>query len=234
MLEERPLFASSTGDEQPRRPGGMSLWFAAAASLVLGIVIGFASGYRAGQGAADVPGSEQTGAGSAPTSGATPGQTFSESTVGDPVRIEDEPIVAAPEGAADSAGRVPPEIRSSGGGPAVTTPAPRAGGSGPAATAPAPRAGGGAADVRPETRTGRGDPAVAAPGPGSIQVLSRPSGAQVTLDGRPIGTTPMLIPDVAAGSHTIRLELGGFNPWTTTVDVRGAGPTRVAASLEQP
>ena len=206
MPGERPLFASSTGDEEPRRPGGLSLWFTAAASLVLGIVIGFASGYRAGQGMADVPGVEPGGARSAPTSGATPGQTFSESAVGDPVRIEEEPIVPAPESAGEPVGRVPPE--------------PRAGGGGPAATAP-------------QTRTGRGEPAVAAPGPGSIQALSRPSGAQVTLDGRPIGTTPMLIPDVAAGSHTIRLELAGFNPWTTTVDVKGGTPTRVAASLEQ-
>lgn len=55
----------------------------------------------------------------------------------------------------------------------------------------------------------------------------------MTLDGRLIGKTPMLIPEVAAGSHTIRLELATFNAWTTTVDVKAGDAVRVAASLEQ-
>jgi hypothetical protein len=62
--------------------------------------------------------------------------------------------------------------------------------------------------------------------------VSRPAGAQVILDGRVIGKTPVTIPDVAAGAHSIRLELPGFKGWATTVDVKGV-TTRVAASLEQ-
>jgi hypothetical protein len=65
-----------------------------------------------------------------------------------------------------------------------------------------------------------------------LEVVSRPAGAQIILDGRSIGKTPMTIPDVAPGDHNIRLELDGFKGWTTTVGVKG-GPTRVAASLEQ-
>ena len=43
----------------------------------------------------------------------------------------------------------------------------------------------------------------------------------------------MLIPEVAAGSHSIRFELATFNPWTTTVEVKAGETVRVAASLEQ-
>ena len=43
----------------------------------------------------------------------------------------------------------------------------------------------------------------------------------------------MTIPDVPAGNHDIRLELGGFKEWATTVDVKAGISTRVAASLEQ-
>jgi hypothetical protein len=48
-----------------------------------------------------------------------------------------------------------------------------------------------------------------------------------------IGRTPLVISDVRAGLHDVRLELGGFRPWATSVRVDGASRTRVAASLEQ-
>jgi hypothetical protein len=64
-------------------------------------------------------------------------------------------------------------------------------------------------------------------------VLSRPSGAQVVLDGRVIGRTPMTLPDVATGTHDVRLDLPGFRPWATSVEIAPGERTRVAASLEQ-
>lgn len=220
-LDERPLFASSAPAPESASRGGMKIWLAAAASLVLGIAIGFASGYRAGQGAAGAAAvGDLGGVPSGPTSGASSGKTFSESSVGDPVRIEEAPIVPAPEPAASA-----PETRPSAGAPAAVPPrrppveTPR--------TPPIPA-------PRPAVAPGPGSIQAAVPtGPGSIQVLSRPAGAEVTLDGRLIGKTPMLIPEVSAGSHTIRLELATFNAWTTTVDVKAGDAVRVAASLEQ-
>ncbi|TNF29629.1 MAG: PEGA domain-containing protein [Deltaproteobacteria bacterium] len=47
----------------------------------------------------------------------------------------------------------------------------------------------------------------AAPGKGSIKVGARPW-AQVTMDGRPYGTTPVTIPGVSAGRHRITLKQG--------------------------
>ena len=85
---------------------------------------------------------------------------------------------------------------------------------------------------------GRGNkepaPAEIAPaGPASLEVVSRPAGAQVFFDGRSIGKTPITIPDVATGFHDVRLELAGFKGWSTTVGVKAGIATRVAASLEQ-
>jgi hypothetical protein len=67
----------------------------------------------------------------------------------------------------------------------------------------------------------------------SLLVESRPTGATVFLDGKRVGTTPMSLPAVTAGSHAVRLELTGFKPWTASVRVVAGERNRVAASLEQ-
>lgn len=66
-----------------------------------------------------------------------------------------------------------------------------------------------------------------------MQVLSRPAGANVIVDGQLIGQTPLLLPGVTAGAHDVRLELEGFRPWATSVEIRPGVRARVAASLEQ-
>jgi hypothetical protein len=63
-------------------------------------------------------------------------------------------------------------------------------------------------------------------------VVSRPSGAEVIVDGPPVGRTPLSI-EVSSGAHTVRLSLPGFNPWQTTVNVQPGSPMRVSGSLEQ-
>jgi len=67
---------------------------------------------------------------------------------------------------------------------------------------------------------------------GSVYVDTRPSGAQVTIDGRVVGTAPVRVPDLAPGSHTIRLDLAGHKSLTTTVVVRAGQQVPVRVSLE--
>ena len=69
--------------------------------------------------------------------------------------------------------------------------------------------------------------------PSTLQVDSRPAGAQVWVDGTLVGATPLVLPAVAAGSHSVRIELPGYQPWVTSVAVGGGERTRVAASLER-
>jgi len=68
---------------------------------------------------------------------------------------------------------------------------------------------------------------------GAIRVLSRPEGADVILDGNAIGQSPLLIADVPAGTHEVRVELAGFSPWVASVRLKGGSQTRVSASLER-
>ena len=44
---------------------------------------------------------------------------------------------------------------------------------------------------------------------GSLSIKSDPSGARITIDGQPRGTTPATIPNLTAGDHAVVLELAG-------------------------
>jgi len=67
-----------------------------------------------------------------------------------------------------------------------------------------------------------------------LMVESRPSGADVFIDGKLVGQTPLMLPEIGAGAHAVRLELDGYNRWTASVRVVAGESNRVAASLEQP
>ena len=84
-------------------------------------------------------------------------------------------------------------------------------------------------------------PAAAAPStpsrPGqsvaALNVVSRPAGANVFLDGKLIGRTPLQMGEVAAGDHAVRIELDGYRRWSSSVHVVAGERGRVAASLER-
>jgi hypothetical protein len=74
----------------------------------------------------------------------------------------------------------------------------------------------------------------AAPGgTGALFVFSRPPGAQVFLDERLVGATPLNLSDVAAGAHRVRIALADHQRWETTVRIAPGVSERVAASLER-
>jgi eukaryotic-like serine/threonine-protein kinase len=77
----------------------------------------------------------------------------------------------------------------------------------------------------------------AAPRPGAttgrLLLESRPSGAAVLIDGRVVGTTPLVLSDLEPGPRQVRIELPGHRPWTTTATVVAGQRVRVAASLEE-
>ena len=67
---------------------------------------------------------------------------------------------------------------------------------------------------------------------GSLYVDSRPRGATVLVDGRPVGQTPLSVPDVRAGSHVVRIEMDGKRPVTANPRVTAGKMERVTVSLE--
>jgi hypothetical protein len=89
--------------------------------------------------------------------------------------------------------------------------------------------------VRPEApaRTTAAPTATAGRFVGALAVDSRPTGAKIFIDGKFVGTTPMALPAVPAGSHAIRLEHDGYRHWSSSVRIVASEQNRVTASLER-
>jgi hypothetical protein len=68
---------------------------------------------------------------------------------------------------------------------------------------------------------------------GSLGVASLPPGATVYVDGKEVGTTPLRVPAIDAGSHVVRIERDGYNHWTSAVRIVAGEQMRVTASLER-
>jgi len=69
-------------------------------------------------------------------------------------------------------------------------------------------------------------------GVGSVFVDTRPRGAEVWLDQRLVGETPILIPNVSVGVHEVEFRHDGYRDWVTTVQVGSSSQARVTASLD--
>jgi hypothetical protein len=75
--------------------------------------------------------------------------------------------------------------------------------------------------------------AAADTGSGQLTVESRPAGAQVFIDGRLVGTTPLSLDEVPAGEHALHLDRDGYRRWSSPIRIAGAQRNRVAASLDR-
>lgn len=61
-----------------------------------------------------------------------------------------------------------------------------------------------------------------------IVVVSGLEGAQVLVNGRPIGTTPGTVEaELTAGTHTVEIAMEGFETWRQDIDVTGGAEVRV-------
>jgi hypothetical protein len=68
--------------------------------------------------------------------------------------------------------------------------------------------------------------------PGSIELSSSPTGAEVYLDGSDLKqTTPATIDGVTAGKHSLKLTLSGYQDSTQQVIVAPGHPAQVQTEL---
>jgi hypothetical protein len=95
-------------------------------------------------------------------------------------------------------------------------------------TAPAARTG--TSTPRPSTPASLGKPAATT---GALAIESRPAGAAVLLNGKPSGTTPVTINDLAPGDYRVTMTLKGFQNFATTVRVVAGERARAAARLTE-
>ena len=67
---------------------------------------------------------------------------------------------------------------------------------------------------------------------GKLSVKSDPSGATVLIDGKERGTTPLLVPDLATGSHALTLRRDGYVETKQTVTVKEDATTETKLTLK--
>ena len=55
---------------------------------------------------------------------------------------------------------------------------------------------------------------------GTLDITSHPARAAIYVDGQFMGYTPTQLFNIGVGSHTVRLELNGYTPFNTTINLR--------------
>jgi len=66
---------------------------------------------------------------------------------------------------------------------------------------------------------------------GSLQIDSTPRGARVFIDRTEVGVTPLIMANLVAGSHVVRLETEGHTPWSSAIRVIADRQTDVRTIL---
>jgi hypothetical protein len=66
----------------------------------------------------------------------------------------------------------------------------------------------------------------------TIDIKSTPDGADITVDGKFMGSTPSSL-RLPAGDHQIKVEKQGFKSWERTLTVGSGGSTSLSATLER-
>jgi len=67
---------------------------------------------------------------------------------------------------------------------------------------------------------------------GSVLVTADVEGADVSVDGAPKGTAPMIVPDLEPGPHVVTVTKAGMPEWKQTVTVVSNETVKVAASIK--
>ncbi len=70
-----------------------------------------------------------------------------------------------------------------------------------------------------------------APGQATLDVLSTPFGAAVSIDGQPVGQTPLTGYKLKAGTHRVELTRHGYEPFSQSVTLQAGKSQRVDAAL---
>jgi hypothetical protein len=193
------------------------------AALVIGLAVGFAGGYGIGT-TREHQTPVATEAQVMPAQGAPAGRDATEIAVSKPTGSGAKPLASPPSNVPTAVAPVKPEPR--------PTPPPKAAPPTPDRRAAAART----APERPAPRTRPPAPVPAGTSGefvGRLSVDSRPVGARVFLDNKPIGVTPLAVPTVRAGEHAIRLERDGYRHWTSTVRIVSGEQNKVTASLDR-
>lgn len=68
---------------------------------------------------------------------------------------------------------------------------------------------------------------------GSLVIRSQPRGASVFINGRRVGTTPLVLRNQPVGSRAVRVGLNGYQNWTSAVRIVANQQTVLTVTLQQ-
>ena len=244
-----PVPAPTYGDDDvppPPSPTSVRTVAPMVAALAVGVVVAYLVSSGLGR-----SGDEDVGAANPPSEGAGAGVEWSEQTVAGAGGAEPAPVPRAPQALADepvvpvgdpppAGGDPPPPRPVDPDPPGQSLPAPEArvesGAVESGAPAALPEVPAAPSDTAPPAAAGADPNAEPAPAAGvaagSLYVDSRPTGAAVSVDDVVVGVTPVEVRDVAFGARGVRIEMPGYRPWATDVDVSGTEQVRIGARLE--
>ena len=70
--------------------------------------------------------------------------------------------------------------------------------------------------------------------PGQLEVNTEPKNASVSIDGKVVGTAPIVIEDVSAGNHTLTLTAPKYVPFTERIKIEGMAQTQRITKVLEP
>src|SRR5919201_4374692 len=66
---------------------------------------------------------------------------------------------------------------------------------------------------------------------GCLEIFPLGDSASVTFDGRPLGLSPLGIPEIEPGEHSLRLDRTGFYPWYGKISIEPGQVQRIDPPL---
>jgi hypothetical protein len=69
--------------------------------------------------------------------------------------------------------------------------------------------------------------------PSAVSIRSKPDGADLTVDGKYVGSTPSVL-QLSPGEHSILIEKAQFGPWKRIISVSAGASATVNADLQNP
>jgi len=64
-------------------------------------------------------------------------------------------------------------------------------------------------------------------------IESTPAGARISIDGRDLGPTPLMVRQLRPGTHTLELRLPGYRLWSQRLTVAAGDSRKIMATLER-
>jgi hypothetical protein len=66
----------------------------------------------------------------------------------------------------------------------------------------------------------------------AVVIKSTPDGAEITIDGKLVGTTPSTV-QLTPGEHTVSIDKSGFKQWQRTITVTSGGAINLEGTLDK-